>query len=469
MTGIVALLGLRRSRRARPSGHRRPSRPSYSSYSLDASIESPSNPNWTQRKRYVPFGGVNTNQPRVELERLRTRILELGQIGYRDDPGGIHRIAFSDADMEARRWLMAHIESTGGAARIDGAGNVVGRWFESPAPAVVMGSHIDSVVGGGMFDGSLGVLAAIECVEAIRHSAFEPSRPVEVVAFSDEEGRFGGMLGVQAYCGLIDPDWLQRAEDPDGVRLADAMSAHGLDPLSALEAARNPHEVHAFLELHVEQGPVLEAEGRRIGVVEGISGIFKWMGHLVGEANHAGTSPMHLRSDAFMGLADFAHEIPRILDEDGTPGSRLTVGKVELLPGNPHTVPGEAVFSLVGRDIDPDVLRRLADACQKVLGTIARKKRLHFEYKELSWLEPQGCHPEVIAAFERAAENLGHEPLRMPSGAGHDTQFMAAFTRAGMIFVPSVGGISHAPNELTHWSDVEAGAQVLLQTLIDFL
>ncbi len=204
-------------------------------------------------------------------------------------------------------------------------------------------------------------------------------------------------------------------------------------------------------------------------MVEGISGIFKWMVRLLGEANHAGTSPMHLRSDAFMGLAQFATEIPRILEEDGGPGSRLTVGKVELFPGNPHTVPGEAAFSLVGRDIDPVVLRRLSEACQKVLAAIARKKRLRFEYRQLSWLEPQACDPDVIGAFTRAATDLGYDPLCMPSGAGHDTQFMAAFTRAGMIFVPSVRGVSHSPRELTHWADVEAGAQVLLRTLLDFL
>ena len=364
---------------------------------------------------------------------------------------------------------MQRIEDAGGQARLDGAGNVIGRWYESESPAVVLGSHIDSVVDGGLFDGSLGVLAGLECVRAIRESDLTPARPIELVAFADEEGRFGGMFGVQAYCGLVTPDWLQNAADPDGQRLYDAMQAQGFDPLGALNAARRPEEIHAFLELHIEQGPVLEAEKRRIGVVEGISGIFKWVVHLVGRANHAGTSPMQLRSDAFSGLATFAHEIPRILDEEGSPASRLTVGKVELLPGNPHTVPGEAIFSLVGRDIDSDTLRALADACRRVLGAIARRKGLHFEYRELSWLAPQPCHADVIAAFDRAARGLGYDPLRMPSGAGHDTQFMAEFARAGMIFVPSVGGVSHAPGELTHWADVDAGAQVLLRALIEFL
>lgn len=413
---------------------------------------------------------MDPTTPRIDLPRLRADLLTLGEIGKDDTRGpGVHRLAFDDADMEARRWLMGRIEEAGGKARLDGAGNVIGRWFESDEPALVLGSHIDSVMGGGLFDGTLGVLAGLEIARVLQDVGHTPGRPLELVAFSDEEGRFGGMFGVQAYCGMITPDWIESAHDPDGVRLCDVMSAQGLDPMCALEAARRPEDVHAFLELHIEQGPVLEAENRRIGVVEGISGIFKWMVHLEGQANHAGTSPMHLRSDAFMGLAQFAHEIPRILDEEGSSGSRLTVGKVELVPGHPHTVPGEAVFSLVGRDVDPEVLSRLSDACQRVLAAIARKKRLHFAYEELSWLEPQRCHADIIGSFDRAAREEGHDPICMPSGAGHDTQFMAKFTRAGMIFVPSVGGISHSPEEMTHWADVEAGAQVLLRAVLDFL
>lgn len=419
--------------------------------------------------RHHPTMSVHTvGEPSISLDRLREDLLALGQIGHRDQ-GGVCRLAFSPEDLEARRWLMARIADAGGRAHMDGAGNVSGRWFEGPRPAVVVGSHIDSVVGGGLYDGTLGVLAGLECARALQAADLEPDRPFEVVAFADEEGRFGGMFGVQAYCGMVTPDWLETAVDPDGLRLFDAMRAQGLDPLHALDAARRPEDIHAFLELHIEQGPVLEAEKRRIGVVEGISGIFKWMVHLVGRANHAGTSPMHLRSDAFMGLANFAHEIPRILEEEGSPGSRLTVGKVELLPGNPHTVPGEAVFSLVGRDVDGDTLRALAQACRRVLSAIARRRSLHFDYRELSWLEPRRCDPDVLSAFDAASRELGQDPLWMPSGAGHDTQFMADVCRAGMIFVPSVGGVSHAPDELTHWSDVELGAQVLLRTTMKFL
>lgn len=405
----------------------------------------------------------------IELDRLRHDILELAEIGKIEGKPGVHRLGFSDADMESRRWLMAKIEAAGGTARMDEAGNVIGRWFDSDEACVMTGSHIDSVPSGGIFDGTLGVLTGLECARVLQTLPEPPKRPFEVVAFADEEGRFGGMFGVQALTGTTTLEWIHQAHDVGKVYLADAMAAQGFNPDEALNATRKAGSVHAFCELHIEQGPVLEQKGLQIGVVEGISGVFKWMVRLVGKANHAGTAPMDMRSDAFMGLADFAHEIPRIIAEEGTDKSRLTVGKVELKPGNPHTVPGEAEFSIVGRDIDLDVMKAIGLACRKALSAIARRHNLHFDFEELSWLDPAPCHPDIIALFKSHAERMGLSHQVMPSGAGHDTQFMAEFTRAGMIFVPSVGGISHAPDEWTHWRDIEQGASLLYETLKSLL
>lgn len=414
--------------------------------------------------------GVRTAaDPTIDLDRLQKDLLDLGQIGRSDEDHGVHRLAFTEADMEGRRWLLQRIEEAGGAARLDEVGNVVGRWFDDiDAPAVVLGSHVDSVRAGGLFDGTLGVLAGLECVRTLRDRGLEPERPIELVAFADEEGRFGGMLGAQAYCGQVTPDWVHNAISVQGVRLVDAMREAGLDPEQATMATRDPDTLHAFLELHIEQGPVLEAEGRHVGVVTGISGVFKWLVRLIGKANHAGTAPMNMRSDAFMGLADFAHEIERIIDEDGSDSSRITVGMATLKPGYPHTVPGEVEFSIVGRDSDAEVMHNLANSCRKVLSAIGRRHKLYFEYDQLSWLDPQPCDAGVIEVFERQAKKLGHDPLLMPSGAGHDTQFMATTCPAGMIFVPSAGGVSHAPDEWTQWSDVEIGANVLLHTVMEF-
>jgi len=406
-------------------------------------------------------------QPSVDLERLRRRLTALAGIGADPSGRGVHRPSFSAADMAARRWLCGELESIGLAARIDAVGNVVGRWEVGRGPAVMMGSHLDSVPHGGAFDGALGVVAALECVETLIERGITPAAPVEVVATSEEEGRFGGMLGAQAMAGAVPEDWFRATEDDQGVRLTDAMRAAGLDPDAYAKSRREPSDVKAFLELHIEQGPVLERSSRSVGIVEGISGVFNWVVAMVGTANHAGTTPMELRQDAFRGLADFAAEVPAILSRHGTPASRLTVGKVDLHPNFPHTVPGHAEFSIVGRDMAEEVMTALAEACRAALAVAARRNGLTLEISETSWLAPTRCHPEIVAAFSRQAEALGLEAPVMPSGAGHDTQMMAQLTRAGMIFVASTAGISHAPEEHSRWPDIQAGANLLLHTLLE--
>ena len=350
--------------------------------------------------------------------------------------------------------------------RLDGAGNVIGRYGPNAVPCVMIASHLDSVPAGGIFDGVLGVVAGLECVRVLKENGIEPAYPIEVVGTSEEEGRFGGMLGAQAMTGHVTLDWIDRATDERGYALKDAMLAAGLDPHDALHAYRRPEEIRAFLELHVEQGPVLDMEKTTIGIVEGISGVFKWNCRLVGKADHAGTAPMDMRADALMGMVDFAHEISRIIDEEGTDKSRITIGHVECKPGFPHTVPGEVDFTIVGRDLDEEVMRGLSNACRRVLSAIARRHKLKFEYEEMSWLKPAYCNPELMGLIERKARELDYSYKIMPSGAGHDVQFFCNHTRAAMFFVPSVKGISHAPDEWTHWSDVERGCQLLLECVM---
>jgi len=350
---------------------------------------------------------------------------------------------------------------------MDGAGNVCGRLGDDNKPAIVIGSHLDSVPSGGIFDGTLGVIAGLECIRVIKEQQIPIKHPIEVIATSEEEGRFGGMLGTQALTGSLTLDWLEHAKDPNGLTLKEAMAKYGLDYHQALHARRDPGSIKAFIELHIEQGPVLEASGNTIGIVEGISGVFKWLIKLIGKADHAGTSPMNMRSDAFMGLADFAHEIQRIIDEDGTEKSRLTIGRVELKPGYAHTIPGEADFTLVGRDMSEEVMRELASNCRKALSAIARRHRLMFEYEQMSWLEPKTCSPKIIKLLKKHTQELGYSYQLMPSGAGHDAQFFTDITPTGMIFIPSVGGVSHAPDEWSHWSDIEKGGNLLLNSVLE--
>lgn len=404
---------------------------------------------------------------RIDIDRLRAEMTALGEIGRIDGAPGISRSGYSDADMAAREFMAERMARLGLIVSRDAVGNVSGLWLTGNGPSVMLGSHLDTVPMGGFFDGALGVCAAMECVRVLKEARIAPAAPIEVIATAEEEGRFGGMLGAQALTGNLTMDWLERARDRSGELLRDAMARQQFQYWQAMDAARDPDQLVGFLELHIEQGPVLEAEQKNIGVVEGISGVFKWLVKLIGKASHAGTAPMNLRSDAFMGVADFAHEISRIIDEEGTDKSRLTIGSVELKPGFAHTVPGQAEFTIVGRDMSEQVMTALADSCRKVLSSIARKHKLMFEYEQMSWLAPRHCSPEMMALLEKHSNALGYKTIVMPSGAGHDSQFFTDITPTGLLFIPSVGGISHAPDEWSHWHDVEKGCNVLLNAVLE--
>jgi N-carbamoyl-L-amino-acid hydrolase len=300
----------------------------------------------------------------------------------------------------------------------------------------------------------------------MKGAGIAPVRPVEVVCTADEEGRFGGMFGSQAICGEVGPDWIEAAVDDTGVRLADAMRAQGFDPAGV--AARDPREIAVFLELHVEQGPVLEKAGIPAGIVSAVSGVFNWTVTLSGEANHSGTTPMELRRDAFRGLADFGAAIPSILAQAGGPDTRLTVGKLELSPNFPHSIAGKAVFSIIGRDIEEARMKALAEACRGEIARAAGAHGLGVTIAQQSWLPPAPLDPGVVQRLADIAKSSGVPAQIMPSGAGHDAQTFSRHCPAGLIFVPSIGGISHSPNEDTEWSDVEQGANLLARAIADF-
>lgn len=401
----------------------------------------------------------------VNVERLQRDIEALSAIGRKEDHG-LYRMAFTDADMQGRRWFAERIAEAELDLYVDGAANMHARLnWDGKRPSVMTGSHLDTVPGAGHLDGALGVLVGLECLRSLKEQGVALQYPLEAVAFSDEEGRFGGMVGSQAICGMLTPERIHTARDLKDVTLTEAMAAQGLNAMDALRAQRSPDSIHAFVELHIEQGPVLDQQGAKIGVVEGIVGLFKWNVRLIGLANHAGTTPMDMRRDAFQGLAELSGQIPRILEEDGGTRSVATIGRVELFPGAANVVPGKAEFSLEVRDIDRATLDRLAAAFRRALSAIARRRDLMFEFEVLSELEPVKCDPLVMNAISESAHDLDVTQLQMPSGAAHDTQMMASLTRAGMIFVPSKEGRSHSPAEWTAWEDIEIGANVALNTL----
>ncbi|MGH8500999.1 MAG: Zn-dependent hydrolase [Gammaproteobacteria bacterium] len=404
-------------------------------------------------------------QARIDFERLRQDVETLAAIGRHADLG-LYRMAFSDGDWAAREWLAARIQAAELDLHVDGAANIHARLgWDGEHPSVMTGSHLDTVPGGGHLDGALGVLAGLECLRSIKEQQLAVRFPLEAVAFTDEEGRFGGMLGSQALCGRLTPESIHAAKDLDGITLVAAMRGRGLDASQMLRANRPPGSVHAFVELHIEQGPILDRRGISVGVVEAITGLFRWNVALSGRADHAGTTPMDMRRDALQGLAEFSGEIPRILEENGGQRSTATIGRVECFPGAANVVPGRVEFSFECRDTDEATLGDLTQAFRRTLSSIARRRDLMFEFEVVSEIAPVKCDTGVVQTIAESARAADVKILRMPSGAAHDTQIMAGLTRAGMIFVPSKEGRSHSAAEWTAWEDIEIGANVLLNAL----
>jgi len=405
-------------------------------------------------------------QPEIDIERIKADILTLAAIGRNERDRGIYRMAFTDEDMEAKRWLLHRIEETGLEPASDGAANISGILpGKSDSPRIFVGSHIDTVPCAGMLDGTLGVVCGLECLRALKATGVRPDHTIELIAFSDEEGRFGGTFGSEAFTGILTPDKLEGAADLGGTRLVDAMLEQGLDPIRSLEARRSPDEIEAYLELHIEQGPVLDREGLQVGIVDHITGLRSWSLRFTGEANHAGTTPMDYRKDAFMGLADFAHELPRILEENGGVHSRATIGKAEIRPGAPNSVPGSVDFALDFRDPSTDTLEELSLAIQKALAAISRRRGLQFEFSVQGEIQPVASDEGLVGILESQAGQLGLRFQRMLSGAAHDAQLVGRIAPMAMVFVPSRGGLSHSPAEWTAWEDIEAGARLMLAAL----
>lgn len=408
---------------------------------------------------------TDTRPPAVNSERLRALFDDIKGFGGSAGTAGFNRIAFSDADMEARRWLARQMEEAGLAVRWDGAGNVFGRWGDPEAAAIMVGSHLDTVAEGGAFDGAVGVCAAFECVRAMREAGVEPIVPVEIVATSGGAGRFGAALGARAMIGEIGHGWIENAADINGLRLVDAMERQQLNASAILDAARPPGSVRAFLQLDVEQGPVLEANGQTIGVVEAASGLCNWRVTMTGVAHHSGTTPMEMRSDAFAGLAEIAATIPSIIRIVGGANSRVTIGRVELSPNRADIVPSRAIFELIIRDTSEKVMKGLAAAFRSLINRVATSRILDVAVEEAAWVAPAELDAGLARTIEQEAKRLDLAYMRLASGAGHDAEVMQALCPSALIFVPSRNGIAHAPQEWTDWAHFEQGAALLLATL----
>jgi len=407
---------------------------------------------------------------RVDGQRLAARLNELGTIGAVHGPNGewgSARLALTDADRDGRDLVVRWMRDLGMSVSIDAVGNVVGVMTGTDAAAapVMIGSHIDTVRTGGRFDGNLGVLAGLEVVETMATASVQPRRPIAVAFFTDEEGaRFQpDMLGSLVYVGGMG---LEEALDvraaDDGARLGDELARIGYAGAMPCPAA----PPHSFVELHIEQGPVLEDQGITIGVVTGVQGISWTEVTITGQSAHAGTTPMRLRRDPGLVAAALNVGVRRIAHEMG--GTQVaTVGRCEFTPNLVNVVPSTVVLTVDLRNTDEDLLQEAERRFRILCDELALAEGVVLERRQLARFEPVEFEPAMVDRVERVANELGHSSLRMPSGAGHDAQMLARVCPTSMIFVPSVNGLSHNIAEFTETQHLQAGADVLLQMVLE--
>ncbi len=401
---------------------------------------------------------------RINRDRLLARIESLAAVGAIEG-GGVCRLALSDEDRAGRDRVVGWMRDAGLAVTVDRIGNVVGvRAGRKPGAPVMTGSHIDTVRTGGRYDGNLGVLAGLEVIETLNDAGIDTEHPVAVAFFTNEEGaRFApDMMGSLGYVGGLDAETILATRGIDGSTVGENLERIGY----AGEAPIGVPQVRAFVELHVEQGPVLEEEGVTIGVVEGVQGI-SWTEYTItGVSNHAGTTPMRLRHDAGYAAAAIATEVRAIARDFG--GDQIgTVGALALKPNLVNVIANHALLTVDLRNTDERRLRAAEGRLAGFVEELARGEGVQVTSRTLARFEPVTFDPDMVNRVEKHATSHGHSVRRMPSGAGHDAQMFARVCPTGMVFVPSVDGISHNVKEFTAPEDLEAGANVLLSVLTE--
>jgi N-carbamoyl-L-amino-acid hydrolase len=415
-----------------------------------------------------PCAGAEPGRLHVDGARLEKVLTALSAFGANPE-GGVSRLGFSRADQEARAWLVERMKEAGLEVFVDAAANIHGRrpGRDASLPVLLFGSHIDSVPHGGNFDGDVGSMGALEVMMALRDHGVRTRHPLQMVVWSNEEGvHYGkGLFGSRAATRGPDPGELDE-KDEEGVSLAEWLRRYGQDPARIGDARLAPGSVTAYLELHVEQGGILDRRGVEIGVVEGIVGIDRYEVVLEGFANHAGTTPMDERRDALLAAARLVVAVRE--EVVARPGRQVgNVGFVRAEPGAPNVVPGRVMLPVELRDLRRDVMDDMAARIRARAEAIAREGNVALRMQLHSRDEPALTDPGLRGLVEAAAREAGFTTLRMPSGAGHDAQSLARHgVPTAMIFVPSEGGISHSPLERTTPEDCARGAEVLYRTLL---
>jgi len=404
-----------------------------------------------------------TKSIKVNEHRIEDRIMELSKFG-KDSTGRGYRVAFTKGDQEGRAWYMGLMKKAGLETSIDAAGNIIGKrkGKKSSLPPIVFGSHIDMVPDGGNYDGCVGSIGALEMIEVLNENNIITEHPLEVLIFSNEEG---GTIGSNAIAGHLGSEALKLVSQ-SGLTMAEGIRAIGGNPDNLPSAIRKKGDIKAFLELHIEQGGILDKENIQIGVVEGIVGIEHWNVTIEGFANHAGTTPMNMRQDALLAAAKFIVTVNDVINR--YPGKQVgTVGKLAVAPGAYNVIPGKVIAGLEIRDLSYDKIWQLFHDIEKKADSIAMATNTKFSFQyQANPAKPALTEKSIQDKIIASVKALGFSYKYMQSGAGHDSQEMALIAPVGMIFVPSVGGISHSPKEFTKTFDMANGANVLLNTIL---
>lgn len=399
----------------------------------------------------------------VDSDRLQSSLFQLAEIGQLPN-GGVSRLAFTPEDLQARQLVGDWMQEAGMTLRTDAAGNLIGTYagIHPDAAALATGSHIDTVPTGGRYDGCLGVLAGIEVVRVLKAENIRLQHPLEVIVFTDEER---SVIGSKAMAGLVlpDPNYYQRA---DGTPIEECLQRIGGDWEKISTAKRDSTQIAAFVELHVEQGGILETRGHDIGIVTGVVGQYRLAVTVIGRPNHAGTTPMHQRQDALVAASQIVLAVHRVATT--TPGDQVaTVGSLNVFPNAVNSVPGRVELTIDLRDLSQAHLEGLIGQLQAEVTQIAAVTGTKITITEMLHILPTLSHPTIMETMAQVCQQFNLSCSQLPSRAGHDAQEIGRFTDMGMIFVPSVAGISHASDEYTSPQQCAAGANVLLHTLLE--
>ena len=412
---------------------------------------------------------METTKVRINRDRLNSLIEELARFGF-NRFNGIDRTTFTKAEMDARNWLIKNLNNLNLDVRVDEAANIwAKREGESTLPVIAFGSHIDTVPNGGKYDGALGVLMAFEVMKVLQENNISTRHPLELVSFSAEEPNPFGLstFGSRAITGKLKKEDIQGVKNPEGQLLTKALKSAGGDPEKFEGCLRGSSELSAFLEVHIEQGKRLINRSIPVGIVTAITGIYREEVTVIGEANHAGTTLMEDRKDALTAASEMIIALEGICRDYPVNEVVGTVGKMVVQPNATNIIPSEVTFSIEIRGKSEQEIKEVVESWSKKVEELTNKRPVNITRKVLLDQDPSLMDKSIIDAMEKQSQLLGYPSMHLGSMAGHDATHLASITRSGMLFVPSIDGKSHCPEENSHLEDIEKVANVLLNTILE--